>query len=74
MVHGIQDLEYLEPLDAYELFSGSWNDDNQTNLEFNAVTNGVTMSEDGFVENARQLISIAPSGSASITVLIKEKK
>ena len=32
------------------------------------------MSKNGFVDDARQLINIAPSGNASITVLLKERK
>ena len=67
----IQNVEELMPLDPYNLFCNFWN--NQSNLEFNALIDGVSMSTAGFVQDARQLTGIAPSGNVSITVLVKEK-
>ena len=67
----IQNLEDLIPLDPYNLFCDFWN--NQSNLEFNALIDGVSMSTAGSVDDARQLTAIAPSGNISITVLVKEK-
>ena len=67
----IQNVEHLQPLDPYNLFCDFWN--NQSDLEFNALIDGVAMNTAGFVEDARQLTGIAPSGNVSITVLVKEK-
>ena len=67
----VQNIHKLLPLDPYNLFCDEWDDDD--NLEYNALIDGVVMSTDGFVDDARELTGIAPSGNVSITVLVKEQ-
>ena len=58
-------------MDEYNLFCDYWDD--QHYLQFNALINGVVMNSNGYVDDAQVLISIALSGNASLTVLIKNK-
>eukprot|EP01083_Nonionella_stella_P308653 1089990_1 len=66
----IQNLENLAPLMEYNLYCEGWN--NADNLEFNALLGDAPMSQT-YVDDARLLKSIAPTGEVSITVLVKEK-
>ena len=70
----IQNVDGLQPLDMYYLnCSDSWSNDNETNLEYNAMIGDVTMSTSGFVDDAQELVGIAPVGDLTITILVKEK-
>ena len=69
----VQNIEDLQPLEPYNLFCDFWETENGTDLEYNALINDVAMSTEGFVEDARGLTSIAPSGNVSIVVLVKEQ-
>eukprot|EP01083_Nonionella_stella_P277246 942509_1 len=67
----IQNLENLEPLMEYNLFCTGWNDNE--NMEFNALLKDVLMSKSTYVDDPRELRSIAPVGNVSIIVLVKQK-
>ena len=69
----VQNIENLLPLEPYNLFCDFWETENGTNLEYNALIGDVSMSIDGFVDDARELTGIAPSSNVSITILVKEE-
>ena len=69
----IQNIQNLLPLEPYNLFCDFWETENGTDLEYNALIGDVAMSTAGFVDDARELTGIAPSGNVSITVLVKEQ-
>ena len=69
----VQNIDNVLPLEPYNLFCDFWETENGTDLEYNALIGDVTMSTDGFVDDARELRGIAPSGVVSITVLVKEQ-
>ena len=67
----VQNLENLQPLEPYNLFCADWL--NEENLEYNALIGDVAMSTAGFVDDARELTGVAPSGNVAIVVLVKEQ-
>ena len=67
----IQNADEVHPLDKYNLECGGI--DGDSDLEYNAMIGDVTMSTSGFVDDAKELIGIAPVGDVTITVLVKEK-
>eukprot|EP01083_Nonionella_stella_P301832 1037784_1 len=76
----IENIENLDPLQQYNLFCFGWENDDvllfqhngAVNLEYNALLKDAVMNK-GFVDDARNVQSVAPVGNVPITVLIKEK-
>ena len=71
-VCNISNIDNLMPLEPYNLFCDFSENENGTDLEYNALIGDVMMNTEGFVNDTRKLIGIAPSGHVSITVLVKQ--